>query len=70
MVDPLERSWVWHAARAMPPFLVKLSKLGLLGLAAGAGFGLAFMMLSEKPADTPDPAALVEQIREVARLET
>ena len=39
-------------------------------LAATAGFALAFWVLREKPADTPDPAALVEQIREVARLET
>ncbi len=39
-------------------------------LAAAAGFALAFSVLHEKPAETPDPAALVEQIREVARLET
>jgi hypothetical protein len=42
----------------------------LLVLAAGAGFGLAFTLLRQKPALTPDPPALVEQIREVARLET
>ncbi|MDP2275377.1 MAG: DUF4230 domain-containing protein [Archangium sp.] len=51
----------------MPPSLVKA---GLMVLAAAAGFALAFSVLREEPADTPDPAALVEQIREVARLET
>lgn len=57
--------------RDMPPFLVRwLVKLGVLLLAAGGGFALAFSLLREKPAATPDPAALVEQIREVARLET
>jgi hypothetical protein len=55
----------------MPPFVIKwLLKLGILVLAAGGGFVLAFSMLREKPAVTPDPAALVEQVREVARLET
>jgi Protein of unknown function (DUF4230) len=55
----------------MPPFLIKwLLKLGLLVLAAAAGFALAFTLLREKPSVTPDPAALVEQVREVARLET
>ena len=55
----------------MPPFVVKwLLKLGVILLAAGGGFFLAFSMLREKPAATPDPPALVEQIREVARLET
>lgn len=42
----------------------------LLALAAGAGFGLAFFMLRDERVATPDSAALVEQIREVARLET
>ena len=55
----------------MPPFLIKwILKLGVILLAAGAGFMAAFSMLREKPVATPDPAALVEQIREVARLET
>ena len=55
----------------MPPFVVKwLLKLGVSLRAAGGGFFLAFSMLREKPAATPDPPALVEQIREVARLET
>ncbi len=55
----------------MPPFLIKwILKLGVILLAAGAGFMAAFSLLREKPAVTPDPAALVEQIREVARLET
>ena len=55
----------------MPPFLFNwLLKLGLLLLAAAGGFTLAFSLLREKPTLTPDPAALVEQIREVARLET
>jgi hypothetical protein len=55
----------------MPPFLVKwLLKLGVLLLAAGAGFVLALTLMREKPQPTPDPAALIEQIREVARLET
>ena len=43
--------------------------MGLV-LAGVVGFALAFLMLSQKPTSTPDPAALVEQIREVARLET
>ncbi len=47
--------------------LVRLMGLVLAGV---VGFALAFLMLSERPASTPDPAALVEQIREVARLET
>lgn len=42
----------------------------MLVLAAVAGFALAFAVLRERPAATPDAAALVEQIREVARLET
>ena len=55
----------------MPPFLIKwLLKLGLLVLAAAGGFALAFSILREKPAVVPDPPALVEQVREVARLET
>lgn len=55
----------------MPPFLLRwLAKLGVLLLAVGAGVVLALTFLREKPALTPDPPALVEQIREVARLET
>ena len=55
----------------MPPFLVTwLLKLGVLLLAVGAGFVLALSFMKEKPPATPDPAALIEQIREVARLET
>ena len=51
----------------MSPFLVRLM---FLVLAAGAGFGLAFWTLRQEPLVTPDSVALVEQIREVARLET
>ena len=55
----------------MPPFLLRwLGKLGVLLLAVGAGVVLTLTFLREKPAPTPDPPALVEQIREVARLET
>lgn len=55
----------------MPPFLLRwLLKLGVVLLAVGAGFGLALAFMREKPPPTPDPAALVEQIRDVARLET
>ena len=55
----------------MPAFLVKwLLKLGVLLLAAGAGFVVALTFMKEKAPLTPDPAALIEQIREVARLET
>ena len=55
----------------MPPFLVKwLLKLCVLLLAGGAGFVVALSFMKEKPPATPDPAALIEQIREVARLET
>ncbi|HEY1086424.1 MAG TPA: DUF4230 domain-containing protein [Archangium sp.] len=43
--------------------------LGLI-VAAGVGFGAAFLVLREKPFSPPDPPALVEQVREVARLET
>lgn len=51
-------------------FLKWVLKLGLLVLAAVVGFGVAWSILREKPPLTPDPPALVEQIREVARLET
>ena len=54
----------------MPAFIKWILTLGVILLAAGAGFMAAFSVLREKPAATPDPAALVEQIREVARLET
>ena len=54
----------------MPPVLVKwLGKLAVLLLAAGAGAVLT-LSLRDKPTLTPDAPALVEQIREVARLET
>ena len=53
----------------MAPFLKWVLKLGVILLAAAGGFFLAFTTLREKVV-TPDPAALVEQIREVARLET
>ncbi len=55
----------------MPAFLARWSvKLLALLLAVAMGFGLAFVLLRAKPLHTPDPPALVEQIREVARLET
>ena len=55
----------------MPPFLVRwVLRLVVLLAAVALGAGLAISVLREKPSATPDPAALVEQIREVARLET
>lgn len=47
----------------------RLLSLLVLGLAVGAGLGLALRALRRAPA-LPDPPAVVTQIREVARLET
>lgn len=47
----------------------RLAALVLLGLAAGAGLGLALRLGRRDPA-LPDPPAVVLRIREVARLET
>ena len=55
----------------MPPSLVNwLGKLAMVLLAGGAGAVLTLTLLRDKTVTTPDPPALVEQIREVARLET
>jgi hypothetical protein len=47
-----------------------LRNLAVIALAVGAGVLLTLTFLREQPPVTPDPPALVEQIREVARLET
>ncbi len=46
----------------------RLAALVLVGLAAGAGLGLALRLGRGRPA-VPDPPAVVERVREVARLE-
>ncbi|HET9552509.1 MAG TPA: DUF4230 domain-containing protein [Anaeromyxobacteraceae bacterium] len=45
-------------------------KLILFGLAIGAGAALAISLLMRRPPPVPDPPAVVEKVREVARLET
>ncbi len=47
----------------------RLAALLLFGLAIGAGAALTWRLLASRPRP-PDPPALVERIREVARLET
>lgn len=41
----------------------------VLGLAVGGGAAIAWRLLALRPAPLPDPPAVVERIREVARLE-
>ncbi|HET9597932.1 MAG TPA: DUF4230 domain-containing protein [Anaeromyxobacteraceae bacterium] len=53
--------------RAPPPRRT-LASLAVVGLAAGAGLGLA-LRLVPRPGSVPDPPAIVERIREVVRLE-
>ena len=48
----------------------RLLALLVLGLAAGGGAVLAWRLLGPPPAPLPDPPAVVERVREVARLET
>jgi hypothetical protein len=48
----------------------RLSILVLFGLALGAGAVLAWRLSAPRRPRLPDPPALVEQVREVARLET
>ncbi len=47
----------------------RLAALLLFGLSLGAGAALTWRLLASRP-QPPDPPALVERIREVARLET
>lgn len=47
-----------------------LVRVGMVALAAGLGFGLAVALRDAMTPRPPEPPALVEQIREVARLET
>ncbi len=48
----------------------RLLALAVLALAAGGGAMLVWRLLGPRPAPPPDPPAVVERIREVARLET
>lgn len=45
-------------------------KIVLLGLAIGVGAALVLAFFTRRPAPVPDPPAVVERVREVARLET
>src|SRR5512145_2628641 len=47
-----------------------LLKLLLLGLAIGAGAALVLSVFTRRPAPVPDPPAVLERVKEVARLET
>ncbi len=47
-----------------------LVRIGVVALAAGVGFGVATQLQRASALRPPDPPALVERIREVARLET
>ncbi|HSM93579.1 MAG TPA: DUF4230 domain-containing protein [Anaeromyxobacteraceae bacterium] len=47
-----------------------LLKLLLFGLAVGVGAAVVLAFVTRRPAPVPDPPAVVERIREVARLET
>lgn len=47
----------------------RLAALLLFGLAIGSGAALTWRLLASRP-QPPDPPALVEKVREVARLET
>jgi hypothetical protein len=48
----------------------RLLILVLAGAAAGAGAALVFRLTAQRRPPPPDPPALVERVREVARLET
>ncbi|HET6924105.1 MAG TPA: DUF4230 domain-containing protein [Anaeromyxobacteraceae bacterium] len=48
----------------------RLLALLVFGLAVGGGAFLAWRLLAPRPPPPPDPPAVVERIREVARLET
>ena len=45
-------------------------KLILFGLAIGAGAALVLSLFTRRPAPVPDPPAVIERVKEVARLET
>jgi hypothetical protein len=47
-----------------------LLKLLLFGLAIGAGVALVLGFFLRRPAPVPDPPAVIERVKEVARLET
>jgi hypothetical protein len=47
-----------------------LLKLLLFGLAVGAGAAIVLAFVTRRPAPVPDPPAVLERVREVARLET
>jgi hypothetical protein len=48
----------------------RLLSLLVLGLGLGLGLFLAWRLLSPRPPPPPDPPAVVEKVRQVARLET
>jgi hypothetical protein len=51
------------------PAMRSLLKLLLFGLAIGAGVALVLGLFLRRPAPVPDPPAVIERVKEVARLE-
>jgi hypothetical protein len=47
-----------------------LLKIALLGLAIGVGGALVLSFVTRRPPPVPDPPAVIERVKEVARLET
>lgn len=57
-------------APSYTPAMRRLSSLLVVGLGIALGLTIAWKLLAPRPPAPPDPPALVEKIRQVARLET